>query len=169
MYKRHIVVIALSALGLLPQSANSQVQAPIRGNVICRADTPSAAAAPQVMMPDAPLPAPAVPTATVVRDIDRDEKGFPKWSNFPAAPEKVPAASDIKQRVSDIKAREEVLEYVVARLEWDAIDPVAYSANTRARLNADLSQPVTKNNCSDIHQFAMAARSKVVVPPSPDR
>jgi hypothetical protein len=169
MNRRHISIIALSVLGLLPYSALSQTQAPLRGDVICRADTPSVAAAPLVATSDAPAPAPSIPTATVVRDIERDEKGFPKWSNFPAAPENVPVASDIKQRVSDIKAREDTLEQAVTGLKWDAIDPASYSSSVRARLNADLSQPVTKNNCGDIHQFALSTRARVALPPSPDR
>ncbi|WKL56607.1 hypothetical protein Q1W73_13075 [Asticcacaulis sp. ZE23SCel15] len=169
MNRRYIFIIALSALGLLPHSAFSQTQAPIRGDVICRADTPSVAAAPLVTTSDAPESAPSIPTATVVRDIERDKKGFPKWSNFPAAPDNIPTSSDIKQRVSDIKAREDTLEQAVTGLKWDAIDPASYSSSVRARLNADLSQPVTKNNCGDIHQFALSTRARVALPPSPDR
>lgn len=169
MNRYYISVMGLYVLSLLPHTAISQAQAPVKRDVVCRADAPEVTPAPLAMSQDAPAPAPAIPTAPTIRDIERDEKGFPKWSNFPAAPENVPTSADIRQRVNDIKSHEVALEAAVAGLNWETIDPAAYSSTTRARLNTDLSRPVTKNNCGDIHQFALSTRARVVVPPSPDR
>ncbi|MDC7674833.1 hypothetical protein [Asticcacaulis machinosus] len=150
-----------SAVIMATNPAMSQTQP------VCAPDKRVASVVPVVAPIIAPVDAPS--TQVVVRDLERDEKGFPKWSNFPSAPQNVPTASDIKQRVSSINGREDALETAVARLSWDMTDPVAYSASTRNRLNSDLSRPVTKNSCNEIHQFALTQRAKAVPPPSADR
>lgn len=124
----------------------------------------SSPVAPAITPQDIPTPPEAV-----IRDLERDEKGFPKWSNFPSAPQNVLTASDIRQRVTSIKAQETALETAVAQLKWDINDPEAVSAAARKRLNSELSRPVTKNSCAEIHQYALTQRAKAVPPASPDR
>ncbi|MFT4091629.1 MAG: hypothetical protein QM645_12910 [Asticcacaulis sp.] len=91
--------------------------------------------------------------------------GYPKWSEFPALPQNVPNTAQIKTQVTEIYAQERVLLTQVGAIEWDRHDPDSFSMGTIARLDPELSRPVTENIRAQANRFAAEQAARAVPPP----
>ncbi|WP_140985091.1 hypothetical protein [Asticcacaulis tiandongensis] len=92
-------------------------------------------------------------------------QGYPRWSEFPPLPQNVPSTTVIRAQVSDIYARERQLLAQVAAIEWDRHDPDSFSLSTIARLDPELSKPVTQNIRDAANRFAAEQAARAVPPP----
>ena len=50
--------------------------------------------------------------------LARADQSYPRWEDFPAAPQNVPAAADIRNRVLGLESAERQLNRDVAAIDW---------------------------------------------------
>jgi|GEM_PF-3981805 len=90
---------------------------------------------------------------------------YPTWAEFPALPQNVPSTTEIRAQVKAIYGREQDLLAQVAAIDWERIDPARFSLGTIARLDSELSQPVTENIRDAANRFAAEQAARAVPPP----
>ena len=106
-----------------------------------------------------------IPPSAEVRGLDT----MPRWSEFPAPPQDVPTAADIKRRVEAEKAKQRQLETEVAALVWDKQEPEAIAGAARQEIASSLPAPVDEIlTPEELQAFVAKLRAQAVPPPVAD-
>lgn len=94
---------------------------------------------------------------------------MPRWSEFPAPPQDVPTAADIKRRVEAEKAKQRQLETEVAALVWDKQEPERIAGEARQAIASDMPAPVDDIlSPQQLEAFVAKLRAEATPPPVAD-
>jgi hypothetical protein len=94
---------------------------------------------------------------------------MPRWSEFPAPPQDVPTAADIKRRVEAEKAKQRQLSTEVAALVWDKQEPDLIAGQAREAIASTLPAPVDDIlSPEQLQAFVAKLRAEAVPPPVAD-
>lgn len=110
---------------------------------------------------------PTSPAAQRVETLARRDGAFPRWEDFPAAPQNVPTAADIRARVVAIEAAEAQLGQQVRAIQWtlNESDGDPWARRVRARITPQLARPVEPNAMSEALAWAERLRRRAAPPP----
>ncbi|MDQ1153500.1 hypothetical protein [Brevundimonas sp. SORGH_AS_0993] len=111
----------------------------------------------------------ASPLAPRVEALVAANRHYPRWSDFPAAPEALPPASRIAANVSGLEGQGATLAGQVSGIDWTLGDPEALAAETRARVGAVPVSPDAVQSQADIDALARSLRDRAKAPPPIDR
>ena len=102
-----------------------------------------------------------------VAALARADDSYPTWADFPAAPQNVPTAADIRNRVLNLETAELELNRQVAGIDWtlDEDDREPWAERTRNRLNPRLTRPVDPSEVSEALAWAERMRARSTPPP----
>jgi hypothetical protein len=105
------------------------------------------------------------PPAAEARGLDT----MPRWSEFPAPPQDVPTAADIKRRVEAEKAKQRQLESEVAALVWDKQEPERIAGEARQAIASEMPAPVDDIlSPQQLEAFVAKLRAEAAPPPVAD-
>lgn len=97
-------------------------------------------------------------------------RAYPRWRDFPSAPQDVPAPDQVGGRVVSLGTASGALAGEVARIDWTLSgDPEAYAARTRAEVQAVPVSPDAQRTQTEVEAFAQALRDRAKAPPPVDR
>lgn len=108
---------------------------------------------------------PNSPAARRIAELERQHRGYPRWSRFPAAPKNVPTAADIAARVDETQAAQADLLASAARIDWTLSGTEAFAAETRAAIDPRLAQPAAPDATAETAAFARAMKDLATPPP----
>lgn len=110
---------------------------------------------------------PNSPAAQHVASLARADDSYPRWADFPAAPQNVPTAADIRNRVLGLEAAEAQLNSQVAAIDWTLTeaDGDPWAIRTRNRIDPRLARPVDPNAVAEALAWAERMRERSVPPP----
>lgn len=110
---------------------------------------------------------PNSPAAQRVAALARADGGYPRWEDFPAAPQNVPTAVDIRNRVLGLEAAEVQLNQQVAAIDWtlDESDGDPWAIRTRNRIDPRLARPVDPDAMAEALVWARRMRERSDPPP----
>lgn len=102
-----------------------------------------------------------------VEALARADDSFPRWEDFPAEPQNVPTAADIRNQVSALEASEVQLNRQVAAIDWtlDEDDGDPWAQRTRNRIDPRLARPVDPEAMAEALAWARRMRERSDPPP----
>jgi hypothetical protein len=146
-------------------------QAMAQADIDYRCPIKAESSAAPVPVASSTVPPPPGPQAVAKPEdfaVAKTHSGFPRWGDFPPPPQNVPTAKDIRARVMTLSdVRRDYLS-VVNRLEWDMTDPVAYQAQTIARIDQSKSALIETMTCEEVLEFARQKQKLATPPPVAD-
>ena len=90
----------------------------------------------------------------------------PRWSEFPAPPENVPTAADIRMKVNAELVKQKQLQAELATLVWDPQEPDKIYADAVSHIDPAHLAPVdTAMTPAQADAYAQALRTKAAPPP----
>lgn len=108
----------------------------------------------------------AVPATALAGTAEAIHRDFPTWSAFPAPPEKIPTAGQIKAEVLDLDRLARRLQATADGLPWELNDPEGMAKGVRARIDPIMGAPITEGpNTAAVDAFAARLRAKATPPP----
>ena len=112
--------------------------------------------------PDSPL------SARIQAMVDENRE-YPRWADFPAAPTDVPNAEVISTQVTALGRTGEALGQSAAAIEWTFTDdPDAYAASVRRRVEGARTSIDTARTAAQVEAFARSLRERSQPPPPID-
>lgn len=110
---------------------------------------------------------PNSPAAQRVEALARADDSFPRWEDFPAEPENVPTATDIRNQVLALEAEETELARQVAAIDWtlDEDDGDPWAQRVRNRIDPRLARPVDPEDMAEALAWANRMRERSTPPP----
>ncbi|MBX7247795.1 MAG: hypothetical protein K1X35_01960 [Caulobacteraceae bacterium] len=115
-----------------------------------------------------PFAMPADPKSAAAQQVNEAaarDRPFPRWSEFPAAPQNVPTAEDFRMRVVETEEAQRILAAQAAQLQWELENTEAWAQASRSLVDADLAQPAPADAARQTEAWAAAARAQAVPPP----
>jgi hypothetical protein len=94
-----------------------------------------------------------------------ENRGFPRWADFPAVPTDTPRPMDVATRVSTLKITGASLVDEAARIEWTLADSESFAREVAARVVTTPIAPETQATQTDIDAFAQRLRDRGQAPP----
>ena len=111
----------------------------------------------------------ASPLAPRIQTLVDANRRYPRWEDFPAAPENLPDVGQIAANLRGLEGQGAALSGEVSRIEWTLGDPETVAAETRARVGAIPTSPDAVRTQADIDAFAQSLRDRAKAPPPIDR
>lgn len=110
---------------------------------------------------------PNSPAAQRVEALARADDSYPRWEDFPAAPQNVPTAADIRNQVLALESDEAELNRQVAAIDWtlDEDDGAPWAERTRNRIDPRLARPVSPDEMAEALAWAQRMRARSTPPP----
>jgi hypothetical protein len=107
------------------------------------------------------------PATQRIGELERTHRAYPRWSQFPAAPQNVPTPGDIAVRVNDTQAAQAQLLASAAQIQWTLTgDTEAFAAQARAEIDPTKAAPVSAN-AQQTEEFLRAMKNIATPPPAP--
>ena len=110
---------------------------------------------------------PASPAAARVDMLATADQSYPRWEDFPAAPQDVPTVTDIRNRVVALETADAALTRDVAAIDWflgpEDLEP--WAERTRNRIDLSLAQPADPDALAEAEAWARRLRERAVPPP----
>lgn len=102
-----------------------------------------------------------------VAELARADRTYPRWSQFPAAPQNVPTDTDIRNQVLGLEAAELQLNREVSAIDWtlDESDGAPWASRTLNRIDPRLSRPADPQAVQEALAWAERMRERSVAPP----
>lgn len=94
-----------------------------------------------------------------------ENRDYPVWADFPAAPTDAPSAMDVAGRVATLNVSGAALEGEAARIAWTLSDQEAFAREVTARVAATPVSPDARATQADIDAFAQRLRDRGRAPP----
>lgn len=116
--------------------------------------------------PETDATSPVAPRVQALVDANRH---YPRWEDFPPAPEGLPAPTELAAKVGTLTTAGGALAEDASRIEWTLGDPAAFEAEVAARVNATGVAPATSQTVDDIDAFAARLRERGKAPPAVPR
>lgn len=107
------------------------------------------------------------PAAHRVDAVTRADRPYPRWEDFPAAPQNVPTATDIRNRVLGLEAAEVELNRELAAIQWTLTpdDGAPWAERTLNRIDPRLARPARPDEAAEALAWAQRMRERAVPPP----
>lgn len=107
------------------------------------------------------------PAAQRVNAVAHADQSYPRWEDFPAAPQNVPTATDIRNRVSGLEASELELNRELAAIQWTLTtdDGAPWAERTLNRVDPRLARPARPDEAAEAVAWAQRMRERAVPPP----
>lgn len=113
------------------------------------------------------------PSSTIDGRIDSLVAGnasYPKWSDFPAKPEPMPAASYIQAEVQKLELADARLTQEVASVDWQLDGNAENFVNeVRAKMAQIPVEAPTAESVAEVDSYAERLRARAMAPPPVDR
>lgn len=102
-----------------------------------------------------------------VEALARADDTYPRWEDFPAEPQNVPTAADIRNQVRTLESDEAELNRQVAAIDWtlDEDDGDPWAQRTRNRIDPRLARPVDPDDMAEALAWANRMRERSTPPP----
>lgn len=102
-----------------------------------------------------------------VEALARADDSYPRWADFPAAPQNVPTPREIRNQVQALEAADAQLNRQVAAIDWtlDERDGDPWARRVRNRIDPRLAQPVDPAEVAEALRWAQALRERSDPPP----
>jgi len=111
----------------------------------------------------------ASPVAPRVQALVDANRAYPRWEDFPKAPQGLPQPVEVAARVNTLSATGGALAGEAARIEWTLGDAATFEREVNSRIDASQMSPVTARTAADVEAFAAAIRDRAKAPPPIDR
>jgi hypothetical protein len=111
----------------------------------------------------------ASPLAPRIQTLVDANRRYPRWADFPDAPNDLPAPGQIAASVQALNGQAQALGGEVARIEWTLADAEAMAAEVRAQTEAAPVSPDSARTGAEIDAFARSLRERAKAPPPIDR
>ena len=105
------------------------------------------------------------PIAPRVQQLVDANRQYPRWADFPKAPEGLPQPVEVAAQVNTLRATSGALAGEVSRLQWTLEDPETFAAGVASRVDASQMSPVTAQTQADVEAFAQSLRDRAKAPP----
>ena len=106
------------------------------------------------------------PAAAQVETLARADADYPRWRDFPAAPQNVPTPAEIRTQVTLLETRQDAFATEVAALRWTLTEnPEAWARQVASNINARLATPPPADATAQAEAFAARLRERAVPPP----
>jgi hypothetical protein len=115
-----------------------------------------------------PFAMPADPQSAAAQQVNEaaaQDRPFPRWADFPAAPRDVPTAEDFRMRVVETEEAQRILAAQASQLQWELDNTESWAEATRSLVDAGLAEPAPADAAQLTEAWAAAARAKAVPPP----
>lgn len=109
---------------------------------------------------------PLAPRIAALVDANRH---YPRWTDFPNAPQDLPPPTQIAANVRAMEGKGSALGGEVSRIDWTLDDAEALAARTRAQVGAVPTSPDSAQTAEDIEALAQSLRDRAKAPPPIDR
>ena len=109
------------------------------------------------------------PLAPRIQTLVDENRRYPRWADFPAAPTNLPAASQVAASVQALNGQGQALSGEVARVEWTLADAETMAAEVRAQTEAAPVSPDSARTGAEIDAFARSLRERAKAPLPIDR
>jgi hypothetical protein len=105
-----------------------------------------------------------------VQQLVDENRQYPRWADFPATSNALPAPAVIAADVGRLHNRNAALTAEVARIEWTLNeDPTVFTDAINRRIDASQMSPLTVRTAEEVEAFAEALRQRAKAPPPIDR
>lgn len=94
-----------------------------------------------------------------------ENREYPRWADFPAAPTDVPTEMQLATRVNTLRVASGSLAGEAARIDWTLSDTEAFAREVAARVQTTPIAPETRATQADIEAFAQSLRDRGRAPP----
>jgi len=110
---------------------------------------------------------PNSPAAQRVAALARADQSYPRWADFPAAPQNVPTDADIRNRVLGLETAELQLNRQVSAIDWTLTeaDGEPWAIRSRNRIDPRLARPVDPDVLAEALTWARRMRERSEPPP----
>jgi hypothetical protein len=109
---------------------------------------------------------PSSPAAAEVRRVVDAQREYPRWSEFPKAPQDVPQPAEFAVQVASLQQSQNALMADAARIEWYLTgDTSAWARVARSAIDPQYAQPAPPNAAAEAEAWARALRERAVPPP----
>ena len=107
------------------------------------------------------------PAAMRTEALTRTDLAYPRWEDFPAAPQNVPTTTDIRNRVVGLETAELQLGREVSALQWTLTpdDAEPWAERTRNRVDLRLARPIDAEAAAAASAWAQRMRERAEPPP----
>ncbi|MFN4286968.1 MAG: hypothetical protein ACK4E3_00535 [Brevundimonas sp.] len=108
---------------------------------------------------------PASPAAARIEALVAENRTYPRWADFPAAPTGLPAPYEIATEVVRLEATQDALAEAVSRIQWTLNDPEGFAESTRSRIDPSRTRPISGMSRAEYEAWARALRQRATPPP----
>ncbi|MBN8552713.1 MAG: hypothetical protein J0L52_07445 [Caulobacterales bacterium] len=113
---------------------------------------------------------PTSPAAQRVEALTQSDMAYPRWADFPPAPQNVPTETDIRNQVLGLESSELRLNREVAAIVWTLTpaDGGPWAERTRNRVDVRLARPARPDEAAEAVAWAQRMRQRAEPPPPID-
>lgn len=115
--------------------------------------------------PFGPATDPNSAAAQRVNEAAAQDRPYPRWSEFPAAPRDVPTEGEFAMRVVATEEAKAILEAQARDLVWTLDDTEGWAAQARSHVEASYAQPAPADARAQTEAWAAEMRAKATPPP----
>ena len=115
--------------------------------------------------PFAPTTDPQSAAAQRVNEASARDRPYPRWSEFPAAPQGVPTEGEFAMRVVATEKAKAILEAQARDLVWTLDNTEGWATQARGFVDPALAQPAPPDARAQTEAWAAEMRAKATPPP----
>lgn len=109
------------------------------------------------------------PLAPRIAELVDANRRYPRWEEFPKAPEGLPEPARIAASVQALEGQGATLGDEVRRIDWTLGDPETLAAEARAQVGDVPVSSDSARTAEEIEAFAQQLRDRAKAPPPIDR
>lgn len=109
------------------------------------------------------------PLAPRIQTLVDENRHYPRWADFPAAPEALPPVEQVAASVGALNQSNAALTQEVARIGWTLDDAARFAAETRQQVDDVPVSPDAARTREEIEAVAQGLRERAKAPPPIDR
>jgi len=111
----------------------------------------------------------ASPLAPRIQPLVDQNRHYPRWTDFPAAPQALPPVQQVAAGVGALTQSNAALTRDTARIEWTLDDADRFADETRRQVEAVPVSPDAARTREEIEAVAQGLRERAKAPPPIDR
>ena len=109
---------------------------------------------------------PASPAAASVARIEHTDLPYPRWSQFPSAPQQVPTPAEFAARANGAEGDQAQLLDEASKLQWTLCCTEEWATQARSAIDPGLAVPAPADSDAQTDAFVKAMQA-VATPPPP--
>lgn len=111
----------------------------------------------------------ASPLAPRIQTLVDANRHYPRWEDFPAAPQALPPVEQVAANVGALSQANTALTQDVAGIDWTLSDADRFAEETRRQVDSVPVSPDAARTAEEIDAVAAALRARAKAPPPIDR